>query len=410
MAVNRWAVGIASCLVWSVMGVSNVAAGESDALIQLLIKKGLITEQELAQVEGELAAQQTQAAKPAAEAPRTLEERLVKLEKGVGDKSVIHVGQGTLKVGGLFQGWALWDGDANDRARIRRTELKFAGDILGDERFKYTLMIDPSQVQEDNTRRSVLQDAFFTIDQLPFLPRHKIDLGQYKVPITEEGLRSSAKLDFAERSLIGRTFGDQRDIGAMLTGDWPYVTYQLGVFNGSGQNQADANDQKDLAGRIVLRPLKAVDSFMDVSELGQLEVGLSGYHRPVHGSTFNKKRLGYEARYEYQNLRLSWEYMSGQGTASGNATTENATKATGWYAQAGYTFAPWCPNLQGVVRFESWDPNELASLDKERDLTLGLNYLIAKHNAKAQLNWVHKDEQGDEIGNDQLIGAFQYAF
>ena len=35
---------------------------------------------------------------------------------------------------------------------------------------------------------------------------------------------------------------------------------------------------------------------------------------------------------------------------------------------------------------------------------------IAKHNAKAQLNWVHKDEQGDEIGNDQVIGAFQYAF
>lgn len=48
--------------------------------------------------------------------------------------------------------------------------------------------------------------------------------------------------------------------------------------------------------------------------------------------------------------------------------------------------------------------------EQERDLTLGLNYLIAKHNAKAQLNRVHKDEQGDEIGNDQVIGAFQYAF
>jgi phosphate-selective porin len=256
----------------------------------------------------------------------------------------------------------------------------------------------------------VLQDAVFTLDRFPFLPHHKLDLGQYKLPLTEEGLRSSAKLDTAERSFISRTFGDQRDIGAMLTGEWPVVTYQLGVFNGSGQNQADANDQKDLTGRVVLRPLEALKSFMDVPEVGQLEVGLSGYHRPVHGSTFNKKRLGYEARYEYQNLALKWEYMFGQGTAGSNATTENALTATGWYAQAGYTLAPWIPKLQAVLKFESWDPNELASLDKERDLTLGLNYFIDKSHAKAQLNWVHKDEQGAEIDNDQVIGAFQYAF
>lgn len=409
MGRRRLAVVLASCLVWWA-GLSSVSAAERDPLIKLLIKKGVITEQELTQVETELAAPSGRAAAPADETPKTLEERLTKLEKDVGDKSVIHVGQGTLKVGGLFQGWAVWDGDANDRARIRRTELKFAGDILGDEQFKYTVMIDPVQVQEDNTRRSVLQDAFFTINEIPWLPHHKVDLGQYKLPLTEEGLRSSAKLDTAERSFIGRTFGDQRDIGAMLTGEWPYATYQVGIFNGSGQNQADANDEKDLAGRIVARPLKVLDAFAEVPDLGQLEVGIAGYHRPVHGSTFNKKRLGYEARYEYENLALKWEYMFGQGTAGSNATTENATKATGWYAQAGYTLDPWMPNLQAVLKFESWDPNELVSLDKERDLTVGLNYFIAKHNAKAQLNWVHRDEQGAEITNDQLIGAFQYAF
>lgn len=396
MGVNRWAVGIASGLVWSMMGLSNASAGESDALIQLLIKKGLITEQELAQVETELAAQQPKAITPAA------------------DKSVIHVGHGTLKVGGLFQGWALWDGNDNDRSRVRRTELKFAGDMLGDERFTYTVMIDPVQVQESNaatSRDSILQDAFFTLGQLPYLPHHKIDLGQYKLPLTEEGLRSSAKLDTAERAFISRTFGDQRDIGATLTGEWPAVTYQLGVFNGSGQNQADADDTKDLAGRVVVRPLKALGEFTDVPDLGQLEVGLAGYHRPVHGSALNKKRLGYEARYEYKHLSLKWEYMFGQGTAGSNTvSSENANKATGWYAQAGYTLAPWFPKLQGVLKVESWDPNELASLDKERDFTVGLNYFIDKHHAKAQLNWVHKDEQGAEIGNDQVTGAFQYAF
>lgn len=405
----RVALGVVCSVVWLVAGMPRAsAAADSDALIKLLVKKGVITEQELAQIEAELAAQQPKAAKPAAEAPKTMEERLAKLEKDIGDKSVIHVGQGTLKVGGLFQGWALWDGNDNDRFRIRRTELKFSGDILGDEQFKYTIMIDPSQVQEDNTRRSVLQDAFFTIDHLPFLPHHKIDLGQYKLPLLEEGLRSSAKLDFAERSFIGRTFGDQRDIGAMVTGDWPALTYQAGIFNGSGQNQADANDQKDLAARLVLRPFKALESVTDLPELGQLEVGAAGYLRPDRGATREKKRVGYEARYDYDRLSLKAEYAFGQGTAGSNATAENSTLANGWYAQAGYFLVP--EKLQLAARVDHFDPNEQVAEDRETDFTLGLNYLIAKHNAKAQLNWVHKDEQGDEIGNDQLIGAFQYAF
>jgi len=403
MGARRWAVGMASGLVWWVLGISSARAADSDALIKLLIKKGLITEQELAQVEAEVASVQ-----PRAEAPKTLEDRLVKLEQTIGDKSVIHVGHGTLKVGGLLQGWALWDGNDNDRFRIRRTELKFAGDILGDDRFKYTVMIDPSQVQEDNTRRSVLQDAFFTLDQLPWLAHHKVDLGQYKLPLTEEGLRSSAKLDFAERSFIGRTFGDQRDIGAMLTGEWPALTYQAGVFNGSGQNQSDANDGKDLAGRVVLRPLKAWALIGAAPDLGQLEVGMAGYYRHDRGNTREKKRLAYEVRYDYKRLSLKSEYAFGQGTAGSNATTENSTLANGWYVQSGYMLLP--EKLQAVARVEHFDPNEEVANDRETDFSLGLNYFIAKHNAKAQLNWVRKDEQGDKVGNDQVIGAFQYAF
>lgn len=379
---------------------------DSDTLLKLLIRKGLITEEDIAQVETELAPKQTEGVQP----PAALEERLTKLEQTAGDKSTIHVGHGTLKLGGLLQGWSVWDENDNDRFRVRRTEVKFSGDILGDQMFKYTVMIDPVQVQEDNTRRSILQDALFTIDHMSFLPHHKLDLGQYKLPLTEEGLRSSAKLDTAERSYIARTFGDQRDIGAMLTGDWPGVTYQAGVFNGSGQNQADANDQKDVAGRIVVRPLKALKLEEEYPDIGQIELGLSGYYRPDHGSTRDKKRLGYEARYEYKNLFLKWEYMFGQGTASANATSENSTKATGWYVEAGYTLSPWIPKLEAVAKFESWDPNELVSLDKERDLTLGLNYFINKENAKVQLNYIHKDEQATEIDNDQLIGALQYAY
>ncbi len=327
----------------------------------------------------------------------TLEERVTKVEKGLSKQ--VQVGTGTLKITGLLQGWYVVDQDANDRFRLRRSEFKFGGKIAEEQPIEYTVMIDPAQVTEDATRKSILQDAFFT---LGYIPHHTIDIGQYKVGIGEEGTRSSTKIDTIERAYISRTFGDQRDIGVRLSGKWPYVDYNVGIFNGSGMNQADANDQKDITGRMVFKPFK------DNEKLKGLEMGVSGYHRPTHGNTFAKKRLGFESRYEYQKLSIKGEYMSGQGTASSSATTENRILANGWYGQLGYYFIP---KLQGVLKYEQYDPNEEAVNDKVQETTAGLNYFIEKYNAKLQLNYIHKDEQkASDVNNDQVIGAIQVAF
>jgi len=322
-------------------------------------------------------------------------------EKPLPEPNAVQVGHGTLKVNALFQGWYVSDQDGNDRLRLRRSEIKFTGKVSESTPVDYTVMLDPAQVTEDATRKNVLQDAFVT---LGVIPRHTLDIGQYKPGITEEGSRSPAKVDTIERAYISRTFGDQRDIGVRLSGKWPYADYNVGVFNGSGINQADANDQKDIAGRIVLRPLK--ESGMDL--LKDFEIGASGYHRPAHGSTFAKKRLGYEARYAYKNFSLKGEYMTGQGTATASSTSENRTLSNGWYGQAAYYFLP---KLQGVLKIEGYDPNEEASEDRVTETTVGLNYFIDQYYAKLQLNYIHKDEEAeDDIANDQLIGAMQVVF
>ncbi|HLF18418.1 MAG TPA: hypothetical protein VI749_05935 [Candidatus Omnitrophota bacterium] len=345
------------------------------------------------------------AQRPSQEAPAsiasdqitTLEERVTKVEKGLSKQ--VHVGTGSLKITGLLQGWYTVDQSANDRFRLRRSEIKFAGKIAEEQPIEYTVMIDPAQLTEDSTRRSPLQDAFIA---LGYIPHHTIDIGQYKVGLGEEGTRSSAKIDTIERAFISRTFGDQRDIGIRLSGKWPYVDYNVGIFNGSGMNQADANDQKDIAGRMVLKP------FQKNEKLKGFEMGISGYHRPAHGNAFAKKRLGFESRYEYKKFSIKGEYMSGQGTASSSATTENRTLANGWYGQLGYYFVP---KLQGVLKYEQYDPNEEVANDKVSETTAGLNYFIEKYNAKLQLNYIHKDEQeASEVNNDQVIGAIQVAF
>ena len=304
-----------------------------------------------------------------------------------GERLPILSGMGKVDLGLLVQEWYTFDDHAHDNFRHRRLEMGLSGNLI--DHLKWKVQIDPSLVREDNTTRSILKDAFVAFDGLP---HHLLQLGQYKIPVTEEGFRSSAKIDTIERSFIGRTFGDKRDIGLMLSGTWKYADYQVGVFNGDGENRFDSNDQKDLAARFVLKP------FPDTPLLKGLQVGSSLYGRVTNGTATEKKRVGAEARYENGPLALKAEYMQGQ---------DAAVPANGWYVQAGYFILP---RWQPIVRFEEFDPNERVSNDKEFDTTIGLNYFLVYPTTKLQLNYVHKDADSNGTTDNQIIGAAQYAF
>ncbi|MGH7429939.1 MAG: porin, partial [Candidatus Methylomirabilaceae bacterium] len=93
--------------------------------------------------------------------------------------------------------------------------------------------------------------------ELRYWPELRLRVGQFKVPFSYEELFSDNNLDFVERS-VADSLTPKRDIGAMLHGSLfgGIVSYAGGIFNGSGQNTADTNDSKDLAGRLVVYPFK----------------------------------------------------------------------------------------------------------------------------------------------------------
>lgn len=78
-------------------------------------------------------------------------------------------------------------------------------------------------------------------------------VGQYKQPFSMEQLTSSNNIDFVERSFVDKLV-PAKEIGAMVHGSpWAGVTYALGFTSGEGQNEVeeDANvDDKDAVGRI----------------------------------------------------------------------------------------------------------------------------------------------------------------
>ncbi|GAB4349505.1 MAG: outer membrane porin OprO [Candidatus Abyssubacteria bacterium] len=112
------------------------------------------------------------------------------------------------------------------------------------------------RVQVEFSENPTLKDGYLNIRHIPYA---QLELGQFKVPFMWEFLQSHKYIDFAERSIATDNMRfDGRDIGIMLHGK-PYdkmVEYQLAIVNGTGENQGDDNDEKDIVGRFALRPFR----------------------------------------------------------------------------------------------------------------------------------------------------------
>src|ERR1043165_2546598 len=115
----------------------------------------------------------------------------------------------------------------------------------------------------------ILQDAY--INYHGCIPQHDFTIGQFKPPAGEEGVRSSANLDFIERAMINQ-LNDFRDLGIQVHGSWfedcetkiGRLQYWVGAFDGAGnffntagdfQNRSDDNDHKDIAAKLMVRPI-----------------------------------------------------------------------------------------------------------------------------------------------------------
>lgn len=309
----------------------------------------------------------------------------------------VESGFGKIKFDGLLQGWyAAGNGGFHDTFRLRRMELKFSGEVTPE--IKWTVMFDPARaLSANNTFTTIngtkvladtnvnpssglLQDAFITLD---YIRNVHIDIGQYKVPLSLEGLQSSATLETVERTMFiadrarGGSYGDVRDFGVMIRGPiGKRVDYQVGLFNGSGENQddVDKNDQKAVIGRLVVRP----------PFIRGLQVGGSGVWsgNGVRPDRPRRDRLGGEVLYVRGPFKFKSEVMSGK---------DADFHRLGYYTHFGYRIRP---KVEAVFRFDAFDPDtrrETSSANvTERDYIGGFNYYINENHLKLQVNYVRK--------------------
>lgn len=186
----------------------------------------------------------------------------------------------------------------------------------------------------------------------------KIRAGQFKPFFGLERSSSTNFVDFTELSLAtnnGSIFTSTYDRGVMLFGDpLPWLNYNAYVINGSGQNNDDVRDSKDIGGRVNvnfanLMGLKDAVLHAGISasdgSIGFSTAAGNGISQSTEGSgakffdvtglgvnsTTDRSRWGIEAAFAYKSVKLQAEYIDSNFEGRRGATTfDNGIKA--WYA------------------------------------------------------------------------------
>lgn len=320
--------------------------------------------------------------------------------------------EGLFQPGLLLQFWAMRtkavgsDGKTSSMFRLRRAELRVKGEIAP-KLVGYQVMIDPAKAldfheetleveggaggsvtaEQPQGAVSIMQDFFITF----MSDWADVSVGQFKIPLSWEGYNSSSKLLFPERALASRRWGDKRDIGVRVDkklGDHFY--YSFGVFNGSGQNQPDSNNQKDVGLRLEAYPIEGVM----LGAVGYTSVG----ERDEPGT---KDRLEGDLRVELHDFLVQAEYIHAWDGPKGDRLRGHGT-----YGALGYTFMK---RMQPVVRVGWVDPelgaDGKAGNDERFHYELGFNYYLRKHEAKLQLSFSMFDPEGRKPGNETILAA-----
>lgn len=256
----------------------------------------------------------------------------------------------------------------NDTWTIRRARLGGTYNFLKD----FTVRVEGEYANEAVGAKATTALTYGYLDFARWKGA-KIRVGQFKPFFGLERSYSTNFTDFTELSLAtnnGAIFTSTYDRGLMVFGDpLPWLNYNIYAVNGSGQNNDDVRDSKDIGGRINANFAELAGVKNSVIHLGaSASNGSIGFSTSTgnsltqvseaNGATFfsvtnilttgspssysqfksDRTRLGLEAAMAYGPFKLQTEYIhanfEGQKQASTNSPTQTSfdNDINVWYA------------------------------------------------------------------------------
>jgi phosphate-selective porin OprO/OprP len=378
---------------------ARIAAAKS--LEEILKEKGVITEEEAAEAAKE--------AKPA-EPPKDVPKVSYKMGDGFtflsGDEKFRLTLGGRLQV--QYEDYQVDKDHGNpankhDSFRLRRVYTWLKGYVLTKD-LTYKLQVD--------FKDPAILDAWLDYRLADEL---HLEAGQDVVPFARQEINSSAALQFVERSPTEIYYRPSYDAGAMVWGKIAkgLLVYNVGLFNGTGQNVRRTTPDNAVNARLVLNPFGEVpyaESDLDFTATPQFALGASAYYNRLHtdatGKVKDKNANDYVAGFlgngvagaasdrlditmgeadlavRYVGFYAQAEYFLAR--AKGKYTGAEL-KSAGWYAQAGYFLLR--SRLEVAGRYSTYDPNTDAAAtgDKMTETAGAVNCYFAKQAAKLQL-------------------------
>ena len=296
---------------------------------------------------------------------------------------------------------------------VRRARLDFKGNISKNVEFR---------VQADVAGSPKLVDGFVKIKLQKYF---NIQVGQFKIPFTFENPQSPLTLEGVEYAQVisklsgysdmsgVKTYSGGRDVGVMIYGNFfsfehdgkeiPILTYKLGVFNGNGMNNKDANLAKDIAASIEVCP--GVKGLMLAASYYDGNYKLDNTFKVNDSTEVNfyeknaiRDRLTFGGKYENGRLTVRSEYITGK-TEMANKDGIYTLNSDGFYVAGGYWFNIKSQKIRPVARYD------FLRQDIENPEMNSPYYMVGidwwpYNNLRLLVNYTVKDKPGyDNLGN-----------
>jgi phosphate-selective porin OprO/OprP len=313
---------------------------------------------------------------------------------------------------------------------IRRLRLGFEGFMWKDVGYTLEVNIDEDEVE-----------LIYAYLNFGYIPWASLRVGQFKEPFSYETLYPEKFLDFVERANIVTSVSPAEDIGVMVHNlGKPYADifeYGVGVFNGEGINQNDAeNDDFEVAARVGVLPfahgsewLKKTKLAANATYAGNQE-DASGFRArtaerfelfprlPVDGERW---RWGGDMQWYYGPFSLKAEYIRAEqerigglpdlitdgwhvdGTWLITGEEKKLAMESGWELAARYEEIRADAQEPFVSDFVDTLGNPILLEDNTvRTVTIGLNKYF-NYNMKFQINYQHDWYDNDILTPTSLV-------
>lgn len=242
-----------------------------------------------------------------------------------------------------------------------------------------------------------------------------VRFGQLKPAFGAEALVSDTRTLAIERSLSNDRLTDGRQMALGVAGT--LFDKQLGYYavtaNGNGANvSANDNSKFQKSARVTWTPAlpkRAGKLTLGADGLWTRDVAVAKSDLGFTGNSFTGKRAmsGVDAQWSWRRLDLSAEWLRGTFEPT-NSVPRARLRAEGWQATAAFFLVP--GKLQGVLRYDVFDPNTAVGGNTFHTTLLGLNYLIKGDDLRLMINYLDGQVPGATNDGGRLLTRLQVVF